>query len=44
MSGNTTEPEDGRQSPGKELSFLSNMYVTIELHYAETWYNTWKSI
>ena len=43
MSGNTNTLGDARGGPGKELSFLFNRYVTIELHYAEMWYNTCKS-
>jgi hypothetical protein len=34
---------EASEIPGKELSFLFNRYVTTELHYAETWYNTCKS-
>ena len=30
--------ENTRLGPGKELSFLFNRFVTIELHYAEIWY------
>ena len=30
--------ENACLGPGKELSFLFNRFVTIELHYAEMWY------
>jgi hypothetical protein len=43
MSGNTNALGEASEIPGKELSFLFNRYVTIELHYAEIWYNTWQS-